>query len=283
MKYIGVGHLIKLSDFLVNTSIFTAFCALGLCVATEKLIGVPFAILHSSLHLGVIGGTLVVYNLPRLFPTTKPGSITAGSYRFWQYIFLAVGILLTGYSLTGLSERSVIAGSCAGILALGYTMPALRWQNKKRLRDYGILKILVLTGVWTIVTAIIPILEHGNTVTKYPFEILMRFVFVFVLCILFDIRDIRKDVDNKLITLPTRIGIQKSYLLINLSLIVFLLLSIVQHYRFAVPGRLIAAIVTTVITYWVAKHLRYEGNKRLFVIITDGMMILYAVLVILLY
>jgi 4-hydroxybenzoate polyprenyltransferase len=283
LKYIGVGHLIKLSDFLVNTSIFTAFCALGLCVATEKLIGVPFAILHSSLHLAVIGGTLVVYNLPRLFPTTKPGSITAGSYRFWQHIFLAVGVLLTGYSLTGLSEPSIIAGSCAGILALGYTMPALRWQNKKRLRDYGILKILVLTGVWTVVTAIIPILEHGNTITKYPFEILMRFVFVFVLCILFDIRDIQKDVDNKLITLPTRIGIQKSYSLINLSLIVFLLLSIVQHYRFAVPGRLIAAIVTTVITYWVAKHLRYEGNKRLFVIITDGMMILYAVLVILLY
>lgn len=281
MKYIGVGHLIKLSDFLVNTSIFTAFCALGLCVATEKLIGVPFATFHSPLHLGVIGGTLVVYNLPRLFPTSKPGSITAGSYRFWQYIFLTVGILLTGYSLIGLSEASVIAGSCAGILALGYTMPALIWQNKKRLRDYGILKILVLTTVWTMVTAIIPIMEHGETISKFPYEILMRFVFVFVLCILFDIRDIQKDVNNKLITLPTRIGIQKSYILINLSLIVFLLLSIVQHYRFAVEGRLIAAIITTVVTYWVAKHLRNEGNKRLFVVMTDGMMILYAILIIL--
>ena len=274
-------HLIKLSDFLVNTSIFTAFCALGLCVATEKLIGVPFATLRTSLHLAIVGGTLVVYNLPRLFPSSKPGSISAGSYRFWQYLFLTVGVLLTGYSLIGLSVPSVIAGSCAGILAVGYTMPALRWQNKKRLRDYGILKILVLTGVWTIVTAIIPILEHGDTVTKYPFEILMRFVFLFVLCILFDIRDIHKDVNNKLITLPTRIGIQKSYLLINLSLIVFLLLSILQHYRFAVPGRLIAAIITTVITFWVAKHLRNEGNKRLFVIMTDGMMILYSILVML--
>jgi 4-hydroxybenzoate polyprenyltransferase len=233
------------------------------------------------LHLGVIGGTLVVYNLPRLFPTSKPGSITAGSYRFWQYIFLTVGILLTGYSLIGLSEASVIAGSCAGILALGYTMPALIWQNKKRLRDYGILKILVLTTVWTMVTAIIPIMEHGETISKFPYEILMRFVFVFVLCILFDIRDIQKDVNNKLITLPTRIGIQKSYILINLSLIVFLLLSIVQHYRFAVEGRLIAAIITTVVTYWVAKHLRNEGNKRLFVVMTDGMMILYAILIIL--
>ncbi len=281
MKYIGVRHLIKLSDFLVNTSIFTAFCALGLCVATEKLIGVPFATLRSSLHLAVIGGTLVVYNLPRLFPISKPGSLNAGSYRFWQYIFLVLGVLLTGYSLIGLSEPSVIAGSCAGILALGYTMPTLRWQNKKRLRDYGILKILVLTGVWTIVTAIIPILEHGDTVAKYPFEILMRFAFVFVLCILFDIRDIQKDLNSKLITLPTRLGIQKSYLLINLSLIVFLFLSIVQHYRFAVPGRLIAAIITTVITFWVAKHLRNEGNKRLFVIMTDGMMILYAILVVL--
>ena len=279
MKYIGVRHLIKLSDFLVNTSVFTAFCALGLCVATEKLIGVPFATLRSSLHLAVIGGTLVVYNLPRLFPISKPGSLTPGSYRFWQYLFLSLGVLLTGYSLIGLSEPSVIAGSCAGILALGYTMPTLRWQNKKRLRDYGILKILVLTGVWTIVTAIIPILEHGDTVAKYPFEILMRFAFVFVLCILFDIRDIQKDLNNKLITLPTRLGIQKSYLLINLSLIVFLLLSIVQHYRFAVPGRLIAAIITTVITFRVAKHLRNEGNKRLFVIMTDGMMILYSILV----
>jgi 4-hydroxybenzoate polyprenyltransferase len=245
------------------------------------LIGVPFATLRSSLHLAVIGGTLLVYNLPRLFPISKPGSSIVGSYRFWQYIFLVLGVLLTGYSLIGLSEPSVKAGSCAGILALGYTMPTLRWQNKKRLRDYGILKILVLTGVWTIVTAIIPILEHGDTVAKYPFEILMRFAFVFVLCILFDIRDIQKDLNNKLITLPTRLGIRKSYLLINLSLIVFLLLSIVQHYRFAVPGRLIAAIITTVITFWVAKHLRNEGNKRLFVIMTDGMMILYAILVVL--
>lgn len=281
MNYIGVQHLIKLSDFLVNTSVFTAFCALSLCVATEKLIGVPIYPLLTSLHLAIVGGTLVIYNLPRLFPFAKRGNTVFTSYRLWQYFFLALGLLGVTYSLVGLSVLSVTVGSGAGILAVGYTMPALRWQNKKRLRDYGILKILVLTGVWTIVTAIIPIIEHDASICEYPFEIMMRFFFVFVLCILFDIRDIQKDVNNKLITLPTRIGIQKSYWMINTSLALFSLLSILQYYRFAVPGRLIAAMITTATTYFIARHLRNVGSKRLFVIMTDGMMILYAALILL--
>jgi len=281
LKKTGVYHLVKLSDFLVNTSIFTAFCALGLCIATEKLIGVPFSLSLSSLHWSVFGGTLVVYNLPRLFPYDKPGYCTFSPYKVWQYIFLLFGIIIVGFSVTNLSFKSVITGCLSGVFAFAYSMPALIWQNKKRLREYGLLKILVLTGVWTIVTAVIPILEHGENITKYPFEILMRFAFVFVLCVLFDIRDIQKDVDNKLMTLPTRIGIQKSYLAIHLSLIVFLLLSILQHYRYAVPGRLMASLITTAVTYLVARYLRHEGNKKLFVIMTDGMMIVYSVLVLL--
>ncbi len=274
-------HLIKLGDFLVNTSVFTAFCALSLCVATEKLIGFSFYPLFTPLHVAVTSGTLVIYNLPRLFPVAKRSSMTLFSHRLWQYIFLALGLIGIGYSLSGLSLGSIMVGSFACILALGYTMPALIWQNKKRLRDYGILKIIVLTGVWTIVTAIIPIVAHGENVTKYPFEITMRFVFVFVLCILFDIRDIEKDVDCNIITLPTRIGIEKSYWVINISLLLFLVLSILQNYRFASTGRLGASIITTITTYFVAIYLRNEGNKRLFVIMTDGMMILYAAVVLL--
>ncbi len=272
-------HLIKLGDFLVNTSVFTAFCALSLCVATEKLIGSSFYPLFTPLHIVVTSGTLVIYNLPRLFPVAKRSSITLFSQRLWQYIFLALGLMGIGYSLSGLSQVSIMVGSFACILALGYTMPALIWQNKKRLREYGILKIIVLTGVWTIATAIIPIVAHGVNVANYPFEITMRFVFVFILCILFDIRDIQKDVDSNIITLPTRIGIEKSYWVINVSLLLFLVLSFIQHYQFALPGRLWASIITTFITYVVANHLRKEGNKRLFVIMTDGMMILYAALV----
>ena len=63
-------------------------------------------------------------------------------------------------------------------------------------------------------------------------HLICRFLFVFLITIPFDIRDIKYD-NNNLKTIPLSLGIQKSKLLSIFTLLLICLISIVQfHYDF---------------------------------------------------
>jgi len=177
----------------------------------------------------------------------------------------------------------LVIGICGllGLFAFSYFLPSLPHPEKKRLRDFGVLKILVLTAVWTAATAVLPMVYLGVSVANYPFEILLRFVLVFALCILFDIRDMETDSRKNIDTLPNRIGAAEAYRLVHTSLLLFILLSVVQYVRYPEAGRLVAAALTAIVTAIVAGYVRRHPGHKAFVAMTDGMMLLYAILVIL--
>jgi 1,4-dihydroxy-2-naphthoate octaprenyltransferase len=181
-------------------------------------------------------------------------------------------------ALFRVSERILPVAIVSGVFAFAYFLPALP-GSKKRLRDFGLLKIVVLTSVWTIATGVLPLVNAGVSPAAYPYELAQRFIFVFALCVLFDIRDIETDSRNNITTLPNRLGVVRAYRLVNYSLLAFLTLSIVQYARHPeLPERLAAAVVTAVITFCVSGFVRRHPGHAAFVALTDGMMLLYAAL-----
>jgi 1,4-dihydroxy-2-naphthoate octaprenyltransferase len=274
-----VRALIWFADFLVATSVFTAFCALGLCMSTESLILGSIPQINGDLHFAIFGGTLVIYNAPRLLPRPYGKPRTKHALSSWYFFFFSSGSILLARSLTALPFSVIVACGLLSVFAFAYYLPSLPY--KKRLRDYGIIKIVTLTTVWTGVTAFLPMMYRQASVADFSFELLLRFVFVFALCILFDIRDMKEDTYRSIATLPNRIGAPQAYKLVNILLLLFTILSIVQYTRYPVPERVVAATITAAVTALVVVYMKRHPNHKRFVAMTDGMMLLYAILVVL--
>jgi 4-hydroxybenzoate polyprenyltransferase len=248
-------------------------------MATERLINSVSPPLITHLHILVFGSTLVVYNTQHMIRWARYVKGLHRQLRTWYFLFFSMGAAMTISSLFWLSGQILTACILLGALTFAYSWPLLPFKNKKRLREYGWLKILVLTGVWTIVTSVLPILYHGKNITDYPFEILLRFVFIFTLCIIFDLRDVQTDLEHNISTLPHRIGIKNSYRLINTALVLFAALSIIQYLRYPETTRLAGALLTAVVTRIIAGYLQKHPSGRAYLGLADGLMMLYALLV----
>ena len=272
-------------DWFLYTSLLTACCATGLCMATERFINFTSPAIITTLHILVFGSTLFVYNAPRVlrkaFARENNNQGILSNYRFWYFVFFFAGLLTSISSFFRLSWHMIIACGILGAIALSYSLPLLPFKNKKRLREYGWLKIIVLASVWTIATSVLPILYYNKHISHYPFEILLRFFFIFTLCVLFDIRDMQTDMQNNLHTLPNKMGIKNSYRLINITLLLFVGLSFIQYVRYASFERLMGAIFTAVITKFIAGYLQKHPSDRAYMGLADGVMLVYSLLVLL--
>ena len=182
-------------------------------------------------------------------------------------------------SLFWLSGRMFLACVVLGILSFAYSLPMLPFKDKRRIRDFGWIKILVLTSVWTIVTSMLPIVYWGKDLYEYPYEILMRFVFMLTLCVAFDIRDMQTDLEAGIFTIPNLIGIKNSYRLMNTAIVLFSVLSVIQYFRYQSVSRLIADLLTAFITKLVIDYTRKYPSDKAYLGLVDGMMLLYGILV----
>jgi 4-hydroxybenzoate polyprenyltransferase len=265
------------------TSLFAACCALGMCMATERLILKSIPSLFSPLHLLVFGSTLVVYNthyiIKRSTPEISDRFAWSQHYRLWHLICLGTGVVCCLVSLFYLNMQVLAACVVLGLLSFAYSLPMLPLKNKRRLKDFGWIKILVLTLVWTIVTGVLPMLYWHVPLSQYPFEILIRFVFLFTLCVAFDIRDMQTDLEAGIYTLPNLIGMVNSYRLMNVAIFLFALLSIIQYIRYPNAWRLGAELLSAIATKLAIEYSRRHASDRVYLGLIDGMMLLYAILV----
>ena len=273
--------LTRFADLVLYTSVFTALCALGLCMATERLILAHSPSLFSSLHVLVLGSSLLVYNTPRIIRRSNTGDPAKQPFRPWYFFLFFAGLAMAVAGLYRQPAQLQLSSVVLSLFAFAYFLPLLPFKNKRRLRDFGWLKIIVLAGVWTTATSILPMLYWHKNISSYPAEILIRLFFIFTLCVIFDIRDIRADISNHINTLPNKVGLRNSYRLINITLLLFVGLSLLQYTRYPSPSRLIGALLTAVLTKIIVIHLRKHPSERAYLFLADGVMLVYAGLVLL--
>ena len=273
----------KLLNWILYTSTFAACCAVGLCMATEHLLVGETTRLWSPLHILIFGGVLVVYNthfvLKKSTPELSDRFGWSQHYKFWHYLIILSGVALISVNLFSLTREIIVACIILSVLSFAYSIPLLPLANKKRLRDYGWVKIILLTSVWTIVTAVFPILINNKEVSDYPFEILIRFTFLFSLCLAFDIRDMQTDTGDGIATVPGIIGVKRSYQVIDCSLVLFMIFSIIQYIRYLVPSRLMAEIATVMITKMIMMYTKRNASDRVYLGMVDGVMLFYSLLI----
>lgn len=278
----------RLLDWFLLTNSFTACCAMGLCMATERLVNdipIPW---FNKLDLLVFGCTLLVYNLHQAIKKRQwshVGLPTITRHHQLAYgVVSMLGLVIASFGIRALSEQMITIFLVLGLISFAYSLPLLpfKHKNKKRLRDFGWIKILSLAGVWTVVTSVLPMLYWQKHISHYPLEILIRFLFIFTLCIIFDIRDVKDDIASNIRSFPQIVGLGNSYRVINVALILFILAGVAQYMRYPAWYRLVAVIVTAIATRMVAEYLKKNPAEKAYLLYADGMMMLYAALVLVL-
>jgi hypothetical protein len=180
----------KWLHFILSHSIFISICAVALAFQTAQL-------LQLNTNFFVYGfiffATLCSYNFywiiskisfavkHRMLDLLKKESIG-----FTLLVFSAAGLLYCFY-------RSLLPGEfilTAILLTVIYAIPLLPLKFLHFTRKAGVLKTILLAFTWTYVTVFIPIQKTYFLLDKADlFIFTRRFLFMLMLCIIFDNRD----------------------------------------------------------------------------------------------
>ncbi len=270
----------KLADFIIFGAVFIALCAVALSIETNQLLGIPLN--SPSVYTFIFGATLLQYNLHYLFKKgTVPDSVRDNwslSNILTQKLLIITGFLMIGFSIWSLESRHFGVLVVLAVLASLYSLPILPFK-RKRLKEYGLLKIILLSLEWTLVTVWFPADQSGIDPTSYWLVFVRRFVFMFVLCLAFDIRDMHTDRLAGIRTMPVRLGSPMAYRIADLCLILFLLLSV---WQLGHTGNFIffhAMLLSAMATKWMLEKTKKSDNEYLYLAGVDGMMLVQALLV----
>jgi 4-hydroxybenzoate polyprenyltransferase len=276
-----IRRIKKFIDFLLFTSIFVAGCAIAFCLETSIMLNVPFN--NFSFYAFVFGATIVQYNLHYIVKkvAVKDSARLAWSQRNKNIhlVLLIAGCLLIIYSLFGFHLQHFIILFILGCISFLYSFPFIPFAQKKRIKDYGFLKIITLSLLWTLVTVWFPVSGREYDGGLFVFIFFKRFVFMFILCLLFDMRDIEVDRSENIRTLAVALGRKNSYVLSYLVLLLFVLLCVAQYIylpqiQFLIP--MLISSAATLITIEITKKI---NSDYVYLAGIDGMMLLQPILI----
>lgn len=264
--------------FILSHSIFVAVCAAALCWQTVLLLRLTEDYL---LYTFVFFATLCSYNLywlmsryffrPRGMSIAELISGTPVQAALFLVSAAGTGIF---YFKSGLTWLEVLPAVLLTLVYSGQLIPLPQFRFTRRV---GILKTILLAFTWTYVTALLPIMHLGLQVDEPGlFIISRRFLFMLMLCIIFDSRDIAVDKIRGLRSLATELSSRTLGLLIFIIFGV-LFLSNFLSVRFGIStAHMIALQVSTVVLLITYYYSTKKQGYYFYYFFVDGMMLFSA-------
>ncbi len=210
-------------NFYLDASIHVALAVFSLVYVTGITLNIS---VDSHLTYFIFFGTIVCYNFIKYGVEADKYLLVANPYhKNIQIIsFLAgAGALYNAFFLNGDTWSLLVV---LGFLVVLYALPLL--PSAKNLRSFGGLKVFVVALVWAMTTVLLPYFsEKGGVSWDVVIETIQRFLFVLVLLIPFEIRDLTYD-DPKLKTLPRRYGVTNTKLVGAFLTVVFFFITFLK-------------------------------------------------------
>ncbi len=263
--------------FILSHSIFIAFCAVAISFQTVQLLqGDADLFLYGFIFFA----TLSSYNLYWLLSKYNYGTVFYVAVFFkkeqWKIVWLiiAFGATFFCYLQSQLYFYYVLP---ALLLNLLYIIPLIQWTFLNFTRKAGFVKTILLAITWTYVTAFLPMQKAIAFIdTADLFMLSNRLLFMLLLCIIFDSRDIAIDKIRGLKSLATEL--QRSTL--QYLVVVNIVLLMTVNMLFAFNGitlhqsiGLQVALLATAIAY------KFSANQQgyfFYYFLIDGLMLFSA-------
>ncbi|MFK7908609.1 MAG: UbiA family prenyltransferase [Chitinophagales bacterium] len=206
----------KIINFFIYSETLISICAIAATCQTYLLL--QKSIIWDELLLVVGFSTMACYVLARLAALEEMNQMFRKAQNRTPLFHLLCALLFTTsiacfYLFWQLKTSIQIVLILSGVITVLYTLPLIPSKNGwKKLRDIGMLKIFLIAIIWTISTAILPILQC-NASFENPrtwLIILEKLLFIFAITLPFDIRDMNYDEGRNLKTIPLLIGIENT-------------------------------------------------------------------------
>lgn len=290
----------KLAYFIFFGNYFYGLCTVGLSVEANLQQEVP---LNSILYyLLVFLGTVVYYTHAYIGEHKASHYYNERSewygnhYKFTYYtqiIYTAIIAAISGYLLVknvkGILHLSALEWFCIIVfpfIAGLYYGVVLSPKFKLNLRNEGWLKPFVIGFVWAGAVTVYPVIFYGieeDIVYRLSWIIgwlfLKNWMFITVLCIMFDIKDYAADHNKQLKTFVVQMGLRKTifYIIIPLSVIglaSFIVFAVAEHFPLL---RIFINVIPFVALILVAYSLHQRKNILYYLVVIDGLMLVKAV------
>jgi len=212
----------QLLDFYLNSSIHVAIAVYALSWITLQ----QFNILYDeNILYFIFYATITGYNFVKYFGIAKfhHRSLTNALKAIQLFSFFC--FILLGFYTFKLPVKTLAYIALFGVVTFLYAIPFIPknfyLDSQQNLRAISGLKVYIIALVWTGVTLFLPLInndfESNIDVWICAFQ---RFVFVFVLMLPFEIRDLKYD-SLKLATIPQKIGVKRTKIIGVLLLFIF--------------------------------------------------------------
>jgi hypothetical protein len=216
-------------DFYINSSIHVALAVVALTYITY----LEFDAFIDLNLLSFVGFASVTgYNFVKYFGLAKFHHRRLSRKLKAIQVFSLCCFLFMSFFALRLNTTSLLAILMFGVVTFLYAIPLLPNRffvdKKKKLRSISGLKIYIIALVWSGVTVFLPVINsefeiHDDVIISA----VQRFIFVVVLMLPFEIRDLKYD-SLKLATVPQRIGVKQTKIL---GLLLTLLLVLLEYLK----------------------------------------------------
>ena len=205
--------------FYINASIHVALAVVALTIFNCLEYGI-------SLNLGLLSfvflSSITGYNFVKYAPIAKLFHRRLTNqlkliqiFSFLAFIGLCVNVFFVNFQI-------LLIGSALGTLTILYAVPI----GRKNLREISILKVFVIALIWATTTFVFPFINNNHDILalsfSWYFSFAERFLWVVLLMIPFEIRDLRYD-KIYLKTLISVFGI-KNIKIISISILFLLII-----------------------------------------------------------
>ncbi len=224
----------QLFNFYLNSSVHVALAVYALSWITLQTFNINYDenVLYFNFYATITG-----YNFVKYFGVAKfHHRSLARRLRVIQIFSLLCFIMLCYYALQ-LETRILMYIGVFAVITFLYAIPFLPkhlyMDNQQNLRSISGLKVYIIALVWAGVTVLLPLVNNNVLLSADVWILLLQqFIFVIVLMLPFEIRDLRYD-SLKLSTIPQRIGVKSTKIIGLFLLVLFFLLEFFKDELFS--------------------------------------------------
>jgi 4-hydroxybenzoate polyprenyltransferase len=274
---------------LIYSNVFVALVLTSLTTSSYFLI--PNIAFNWVVPASVFLGSFTLYNFHRLYKIDFIPKLQRGERHIWMQnhggaikIGMGLAVFFAMLLLPNYNADNIVWLVPAAIISVGYTIPFIPTENKWwRLRDIPLAKPFIIALVVTYLTLAFPVFVESQIqdILKPDFLTLFleRAVFILAVTIPFEMRDVFTDKDAGLETLATYLGFENAK---KASFLISTLWFCLWAWRYSISMNFRAlglGLICFVILLLAAKSLRANRSEIYFVLLFEGLIILYAALV----
>lgn len=235
----------QLFNFYINSSLHVALAVYSLTWITLLELDLDYnePILYFVFYASITG-----YNFVKYFGVAKFRHRTLANWLKLIQIVSLVCFLLMCFYACQLQTITLVLIAVFAFLTFLYEMPLLP-KRKQTLRSIAGLKVYVIALVWAGVSVFIPLMDNDyNINTDVMLLAFQRFLYILVLMLPFEIRDLKYD-SSLLITIPQKIGVKKTKALGASMLLVILFLEFFKDYFSLINTIILIAVLLTTLAF----------------------------------